>query len=456
MKFSPYPYQKAAVKWILDRPRCALFLDMGLGKTVVTLTAVKLLMDDCEVTRTLVVAPKRVAESTWATESAKWDHLSGLRVSLVLGDVKARRKALAADADVYVVSRDLFVWLCGECRWMLPFDMLVLDELSSFKSAGSLRSKAVRKVTAGFSRVVGLTGTPAANGLGDLWAEMYCIDCGERLGKYRTRFRDAYFSCVVWNNVVIKEIPKPGAREAIEGALADICLSMRAEDYLSLPPMVERDIPVVLPEKAMREYRTLERDSVLSLPEGDVTAVSAAALVSKLSQCANGSVYDENGEARKVHGAKAERLAEIVEAAGGSPVLVFYEFLHDVPAIEAALRGWRVRRYGGPSDLDDWNAGKVDVMLAHPASVAYGLNMQGGGHYVVWYGLTWNLELYTQANARLHRQGQRYPVTVLRLLGRGTVDERAAAALRGKDSEQTALLKAIRDMRKEYLKENLR
>lgn len=450
MKFSPYQYQSAAIGWIESKPRCALFLDMGLGKTVITLTAVRDLVDDLEVTKALVVAPKRVAESTWSSEAGKWDHLTGLRVSCILGDVKARRKALSVDADVYVTSRDLFVWLCGEYQWRLPFDMLVLDELSSFKSPSSLRFKAVRRVTGSMARVVGLTGTPAANGLGDLWAEMYCIDMGARLGKFRTRFRESYFDCVTWNNVVIKEIPKRGAREAIETKISDVCLSMQAEDYLSLPPLIERDVYVDLSSKAMKEYRILERDSVLSLPEGDVTATSAAALVSKLSQCANGEVYDEEGVARHVHDDKIDMLTELVEGANGQPLLVFYEFRHDVPRIEAALKGYRVRRYQGPADLDDWNAGKIDVMLAHPASTAYGLNMQQGGHFIVWFGLTWNLELYVQANARLHRQGQRNPVTVFRLISRGTVDERASAALRGKDSEQSALLKAIRDLRKVY------
>lgn len=449
MMYRPYEYQQVAMDWILNKPRCGLFLDMGLGKTVITLTAVQEMIDDCEVSRVLIVAPKKVAETTWSTEAEKWDHLHGLRVVKVLGTEKQRCAALAERADVYVTGRDNFVWLTGKYGGKLPFDMLVIDELTSFKSPKSERFKAMRIAVSGVRRVVGLTGTPAPNGLIDLWAQMYCIDQGERLGKSVTRYREAYFETHRWNNIIVRCTVRKGCEEIIRAKIADICLSMQARDYLQLPDLLIHTAAVALSDRVKRQYDRFEREKVLEFQQehGDepanVLANSAAGLMNKLSQFANGAVYDEQGNAHPVHDEKLERLAEIVEAAG-SGVLVFYQFKHDAARIMEKLgKSSSVRMYTGARDLDDWNAGRIDVLLAHPASTAYGLNMQQGGHYIVWFGTGWNLEYYQQANARLHRQGQRYPVTVYKLICSGTVDERANAALEGKKSVQQGLLDSL-------------
>ena len=458
MRFVPYDYQRQAMQWVVDHPRCCLFLDMGLGKTVATLTAMQQLMDDCEVSRVLVVAPKKVAEATWSTEAAKWDHLRGLRVVKVLGSEKKRNMALAEPADVYVTGRDNFVWLVGKYGGRLPFDALVIDELTSFKSPKSERFKAMRIATAGMERVIGLTGTPAPNGLVDLWAQMYCIDQGERLGKSVTRYRDAYFSQHKWNNITVRCELRPGCEEVIRKRIADICLSMQAKDYLQLPDLIACDEKVTLGKRAMDGYLKFEREQVMEFQtaHGDepahVLAASAAGLMNKLSQYANGAIYDGDRQVHEIHDEKLVRLAELVEAANssGSGVLVFYQYQHDVPRITAYLKGKRVRKYQGEDDLNAWNAGEVDVLLAHPASTAYGLNMQRGGHYIVWMGMGWNLELYQQANARLHRQGQTHPVIVYRLMCEGTVDERASAALEGKKSVQQGLLDGLGALIRKY------
>ncbi len=452
-RFRPYPYQERAIEWIVDHPACGLLLDMGLGKTVVTLTALQRLQDWCEVGRALVVAPKTVAESTWGAEAAKWRHLAGMRVSVVAGDAAHREKALDDDADVYVIGVDNFVWLVERCKGRWPYDCVVLDELTKFKNHRSLRWKAMKRVRKMCSRVIGLTGTPAPNGLFDLWAQLYCLDGGERLGASVTRYRDTYFDYFEHNHIILNLRPKTGARAAIEAKIGDICLSMQARDYLELPEMAVHDVRVQLPAEAMEGYRRFERDMVTTFmnDEAAVSAASAGVLLNKLAQYANGAVYNDNGVTYPVHTAKLDMLEEIVEQAR-SPVLVFYQYRHDVERIAARLakKRLRVRRYEKAADLEAWNAGDVDVLLAHPASTAYGLNMQQGGHYIVWFGLGWNLELYQQANARLHRQGQRRPVQVYRLLAAGTVDERVAEALTGKRSVQDALLEGLRaDMARE-------
>ena len=455
MNYKPYKYQKTAMQWIIDKPRCGLFLDMGLGKTVSTLTAVQQLLDDCEISSVLVVAPKKVAETTWSTEAEKWDHLRDLKVVKVLGTEKQRCMALAQKADIYVTGRDNFVWLVGKYGGQLPFDALVIDELTSFKSAKSERFKAMRIALPSVKRVIGLTGTPAPNGLIDLWAQMYCIDQGERLGKSVSRYREAYFETHKWNNIVVRCDVKKGCDTIIRDKIADICLSMQAKDYLQLPDMITHTTTVDLSEKMMAAYTKFEKEKVLEFraehgnEPANVLANSAAGLMNKLSQFANGAIYDEDMQVHTIHDEKVDRLAEIVEAAQSS-VLVFYQYKHDIPRIEAKLKGYRVRTYQGEKDLKDWNAGNIDVLLAHPASTAYGLNMQQGGHYIVWFGTGWNLEHYQQANARLHRQGQRYPVTVYRLLCRGTVDERAAAALDGKTGVQQSLLDSLNFLIRKY------
>ena len=449
MKFRPYEYQQTAIKWIIDNPRCGLFLDMGLGKTVSTLTAIQQLMDDCEISRTLVVAPKKVAETTWTTEAQKWDHLKSLKVAKVMGTEKQRKLALAEKADVYVIGRDSFVWLVGIFGGMLPFDVLVIDELTSFKSSKSNRFKAMRMATPTAKRVIGLTGTPAPNGLIDLWAQMYCIDMGERLGKSVTKYRETYFETHKWNNIIVRCNVKKGYDEVIRKKIADICLSMQAKDYLQLPDLINHTIKVQLSSTTMQAYTKFEREKVLQFQDehqgetANVLAQSAAGLMNKLSQFANGAIYDEDRNVHNVHDEKLDRLAEIIEAANGNSVLVFYQYKHDAARIAEKFKGYRVKVYTDEKQLIEWNAGQVDILLAHPASTAFGLNMQDGGHYIVWFGTGWNLELYQQANARLHRQGQQYPVQVYNLVCSGTVDERAVTALENKKGVQQGLLDSL-------------
>ena len=450
MKFRPYEYQQTAIKWIINNPRCGLFLDMGLGKTVSTLTAIQQLMDDCEVSRTLVVAPKKVAETTWTTEAQKWDHLKSLKVAKVMGTEKQRKLALAEKADVYVIGRDSFVWLVGIFGGMLPFDVLVIDELTSFKSSKSNRFKAMRMATPTAKRVIGLTGTPAPNGLIDLWAQMYCIDMGERLGRSVTKYRETYFETHKWNNIIVRCNVKKGYDEVIRKKIADICLSMQAKDYLQLPDLINHTIKVQLSTATMQAYTKFEREKVLQFQDehqgetANVLAQSAAGLMNKLSQFANGAIYDDERNVHHVHDEKLDRLAEIIEAANGSSVLVFYQYKHDAARIaEKFNKAYRVKVYTDEKQLIEWNAGQVDILLAHPASTAFGLNMQDGGHYIVWFGTGWNLELYQQANARLHRQGQQYPVQVYNLVCSGTVDERAVTALENKKGVQQGLLGSL-------------
>lgn len=449
MEFKAHEYQRRAVRFVLEHERCALFLDMGLGKSVITLTALAALREDYfEDWPALVIAPKKVAESTWGAEGAKWDHLAGLSIKVVSGTARQRRAALGEKADVYVIGRDNLVWLAGEYGvkgW--PFGTVVVDELTSLKSRGSQRFKAFRLLRPRLRRVIGLTGTPAPNGLPDLWAQMYCIDGGAALGTSYRAFLSKYFHIVEHNHIVIKTIPRAGAQEAIGELLRGCTLTMRAEDYLEMPARRVVDVPVELPAAVMRLYCDFEREQVARWKDtrgedAKATAANAAAIMGKLLQMASGTVYDDEGTGREVHGEKLAALRELVEAAQ-SPVLVFYQYRSDVARITGALRGYRVRKYEGDADLRAWNGGEIDVLLAHPASTAYGLNMQAGGHYIVWYGPTWDLELYEQANARLHRQGQRHPVTIYRLLSRGTVDERTAAALDEKKSRQQGLLDGL-------------
>ena len=422
---------------------------MGLGKTVSTLTAIQQLMDDCEISRTLVVAPKKVAETTWTTEAQKWDHLKSLKVAKVMGTEKQRKLALAEKADVYVIGRDSFVWLVGIFGGMLPFDVLVIDELTSFKSSKSNRFKAMRMATPTAKRVIGLTGTPAPNGLIDLWAQMYCIDMGERLGKSVTKYRETYFETHKWNNIIVRCNVKKGYDEVIRKKIADICLSMQAKDYLQLPDLINHTIKVQLSTATMQAYTKFEREKVLQFQDehqgetANVLAQSAAGLMNKLSQFANGAIYDEDRNVHNVHDEKLDRLAEIIEAANGNSVLVFYQYKHDAARIAEKFKGYRVKVYTDEKQLIEWNAGQVDILLAHPASTAFGLNMQDGGHYIVWFGTGWNLELYQQANARLHRQGQQYPVQVYNLVCSGTVDERAVTALENKKGVQQGLLDSL-------------
>ncbi len=456
MEYKPYDYQKKAIRWVLDHPRCTLFMQMGLGKSSITLTALQELIDDCEINRALVVAPKKVAETTWTTEAQKWNHLKTLRVAKVMGTEKQRRLALEQKADIYVIGRDSFVWLVGIYGGMLPFDVLVIDELTSFKSSKSERFKAMRMATPTVKRVIGLTGTPAPNGLIDLWAQMYCIDMGQRLGKSLSKYRETYFETHKWNNIIVRCDVKKGCDDIIKTKIEDICLSMQAKDYLQLPALLTHTIKVELSPPTMSAYQKFEKDKVIEFNDvhagepANVLANSAAGLMNKLSQFANGAIYDDDRNVHEIHNEKLDKLAEIVEAANGSSVLVFYQYKHDITRIAKKLKGYKVEAYKDERQLLDWNAGKIDVLLAHPAATAFGLNMQQGGHYIVWFGTGWNLELYQQANARLHRQGQQYPVTVYKLLCANTVDERANAALDNKTGVQQSLLDSLNYLTHKY------
>lgn len=453
MKFTPHSYQTRAIQFLEETPRAALFLDMGLGKTVITLTALSKLFDTGEVERVLVVAPKKVAESTWAAEVEKWPHLQHLRTSVILGTPKQRTAAAQREAEIYITSRDLFADLVEKHIKGWRWDTVVLDELTSFKTPSSGRFKAFRKIRPLLRRVVGLTGTPAPNGLLDLWAQIFCIDGGERLGRYVTHYRREFFHETRWNGIPIKYTLLWGAEQAIRQKIADITLTLQAADWLELPPLIVRDVLVPLSPELANTYRSFEREKVMAWDASDldkaIIATSAAALSNKLQQFANGGVYEEGENVREFHTAKAERLAELVEEAA-SPVLVFYQFKHDVPRCLPFLKGRRVRLYEGDEDLRAWNAGEIDVLFAHPAATAYGLNMQHGGHHVVWLGTGWNLELYQQANARLHRQGQQHAVIVHRLICPGTVDERAAVAVESKANTQQELLTYLKQIKAQY------
>lgn len=450
-KFTPYPYQRAAIEWVMEHPYCGLFMEMGLGKSVCTLTAIQRMIDDLWISRALVVAPKKVAESTWSDEVAKWSHLD-LRVSVVTGTPKQRLSALAAPADIYVIGRDSVAWLQG-LKERPKFDMIVLDELTSFKNTSSQRFKAMKKLRVEAAHIVGLTGTPAPNSLIDLFGQIYCLDGGERFGPFITKYRARYFNTFIKNNIPIKVTPKADAEREIMSKISDICFSLKACDYLTLPEIVYKDVYVTLAPALMTRYRKFAKDYVdLLCPKGKtITAPNAAALINKLAQFANGCVYDDNRDEIEIHQAKLDMLYELIESAH-SPVLCFYSYIHDMQRIMAsAPNGLHVRQYEGPDDLRDWNDGKIDVLLAHPASTAYGLNMQQGGHVIIWFGTGWNLEYYQQANARLYRQGQKYPVTVVNLLTRDTVDERMLGALHGKADVQDSVVKKLAmDVSKQY------
>ncbi len=449
-----HEYQKHAVRHIIEHPYCGLLMEMGLGKSVSTLTAIRQLMDDyLEVNKVLVIAPKRVAETTWSDEIEKWEHLGGIRISKILGTAKQRASALKADADIYLINRENVVWLVAKLQGYWPFDMLVIDELSSFKSAKSARFKALRLVRPKISRVVGLTGTPAPNGLIDLWSQIYLLDLGERLGKTITGYRIKYFHPGRSNGQVVFDYKlNSGSEEAIYKQIGDICISMKAEDYLQLPDRIDRTVEIHFPEKVMEKYLEFEKQQVLAMEDtdGDISAVNAAALSNKLLQYANGAIYDSERNVHEIHAEKLEALEEIVEAANGQPVLVFFSFRHDVSRIMTTLKKYHPKEIAGPEDVASWNAGKISVLLAHPAGAGHGLNLQAGGHIIVWFGLPWSSELYLQANARLYRQGQGKPVIVHHLIAKGTMDEDVVRALTDKVNKQDALMQAVKARIEKY------
>ena len=446
MQFKPHFYQEYAIQKIIDLPECGLFLDCGLGKTSVTLTALnELLYDYFEVSKVLIIAPLRVAESTWTDELEKWDHLKSLKIAKVLGKEKDRLAALRQKVNIFIINRENVDWLVELYGKKWPFDMLIIDELSSFKSPSSQRFKKLKKVRGLIKRVVGLTGTPSPNGLLDLWPQLFLLDRGARLGTTVTGYRERYFAPDKRNQQIVFSYKlKIGAEEAIHTKISDICVSMLAKDWLTMPDRINNVIKVKLPDTARAKYKQLEKDLLLPLTDSDVVANTAAVLSNKLLQMANGAVYDENGLASEIHQAKLEALADIIESANGNPVLVFYSYKHDLARIKNYLKKYKVRELKTAEDIKDWNAGKVPVMLAHPASVGHGLNLQAGGNTIIWFGLTWSLELYQQANARLYRQGQKNGVIVHHIVTEGTMDESVMRAIENKAVGQNALLEAVK------------
>lgn len=450
MQFTPHNYQRYAIERIISDPVLGLFQDMGLGKTVEVLTAINdLRFNRWAVAQVLVVAPKKVAEATWSKEAAKWDHLKHLRVIPVLGSAVKRIQALNTPGDVWVINRENVPWLADYYRGAWPFDMVVLDESSSFKNPQSKRFKGLKMVRGCIRRLVELTGTPAPNGLEDLYAQIYLLDGGERLGRTMTSFRESFFTQDYSHpgQQYRTYSPKDGAERRIREVIADICVSMKAEDYLDLPDFIEDVVPVVLDPKARKAYEKMEREMLLEVDEQTVTAGTAAVLNGKLLQLCSGAVYDSEGQVAEIHDCKVEAFLEVVEQLHSEHALVFYWFQHERDRLLAALAGsgLRVRVYQDAEDDAAWNRGEVDILLAHPASCAYGLNLQDGGHHIIWYGYpNWTLELYQQANKRLHRQGQRYPVISHLLVVEDGMDEDVVSALGEKGDTQEALMQALK------------
>lgn len=455
-----HEYQQTAVAHAMQNTHCGLFLEMGLGKTISTLTVIKkLIFEELEVDRCLVIGPKRVVESVWDVEIDKWDHLKGLTVSKVIGSQKQRLKALREDAHIYLISRDNIPWLCGQYGGsMLPFDVLVIDELSSFKNPKSIRFKALKGVQASFKRVIGLTGTPAPNGLIDLWSQVYLLDRGERLGKFVTHFRENYFKPGKRNGAIVYgyDLQNDG-EERIYNKIGDICMSMKAEDYLKLPGRIVNDIILEMPKDIEKKYNDFEKEQVLQLfadqpLDESISAVNAAALSNKLLQFANGAVYDDAKEYHVVHDIKIEALKEIIEDANGKPVLIAWTFRHDLYRMKEALKKYKPVELKTDEDIKNWNKGNIQVLMMHPASGGHGLNLQAGGNIIVWFGQTWSLELYQQFNARLDRQGQENLVVINRLLVKNTLDVDVVETTKNKADKQNSLMAAVKAKIDKYLK----
>lgn len=443
MRYRPHEYQAYATDFVLTHPYCGLILDMGLGKSVITLTALwNLILDSFDLGRVLVVAPKRVAEDTWPKEIQKWDHLSGLSYSVVMGSEKQRRTALQKRAFLYIINRENVVWLVENHRW--DFDGLVIDELSSFKSAKAQRFRALKKVRPMCRRVIGLTGTPAPNTLIDLWPQIYLLDMGRRLGRFVTHYRERYFVPDKRNqHMVYSYKPREGAEKEIYERIGDICISMKATDHLRMPELVSGRVEVRMSAAERKQYDTLKRDMVLKLREGEIDAVNAAALSGKLLQMANGAVYDVEGRTLRIHDRKLDALEELIEAANGKPLLVAYWYRHDLERIRERFPQSRVM--DTERDIADWNAGQISVALIHPASTGHGLNLQAGGNTIVWFSLTWSLELYQQLNARLWRQGQTASTVIVQhIITADTHDGDVMLALERKNVGQAALIQAVR------------
>ena len=442
MKYNPHNYQQFATDFILEHPVSCLMLDMGLGKTIITLTALwQLTLDSFDVSRILVIAPKRVAADTWPKELSKWEHLKGLDASLVMGTQAEREAALRRQTFLYIINRENVSWLVENHCW--DFDMVVIDELSSFKSNQAQRFKALKKVRPLVSRIVGLTGTRAPNSLLDLWSQMYLMDMGQRLGRFIGGFRERFFTPDKRSREIIYSYkPREGAEEAIYDLISDICISMKAVDYLDMPELIMNRVEVSMDSREQKIYDDFQRDMVVNLHGEELDAVNVAVLSGKLLQMANGAVYGENHKVLRIHDRKLDALEDLVEAANGKPLLVAYWYEHDLQRIKARFK--TARCIDTTKDIDDWNAGRIPLALIHPASAGHGLNLQDGGCTIVWFGLTWSLELYQQLNARLWRQGQKHTVVIHHIVTKGTHDEDVLRALECKDTRQTALIDAVR------------
>ena len=449
MRYAPHDYQTYAIDYIKTHPIATVFLDMGLGKTSITLTAINdLLFDSFEVHKVLVIAPLRVARDTWTTEVHKWDHLQNLICSVAVGTEAERKAALMRPADIYIINRENVQWLVEESGIVFDFDMIVIDELSSFKNHNTKRFKAMLKVRPKVKRIVGLTGTPASNGLMDLWAEFRILDMGQRLGRFITKYRTDYFQPDKRNGQIIYSYkPLPFAEDAIYNKIGDITISMKATDHLQMPELISSEYTVSLSEEDQKHYEKLKRELVLSLGDGEITAANAASLSGKLSQMANGAIYDDAGNIISIHDRKLDALEDIIEAANGKPILVAYWFKHDLTRISERLKKLHIplSRLDNADSIRSWNKGEIPVALIHPASAGHGLNLQSGGSTLVWFGLTWSLELYQQTVARLWRQGQTSrTVVVQHILTKGTIDNRIMKALSQKEHTQTALIDAVK------------
>ena len=443
MQYKPYEYQEYATRFIQTHEVSAIFLDCGMGKSVITLTAIKRLLAKGKARRVLVVAPLRVAQTTWPDEIQKWDHLKGLTYAVAVGSEEKRKAALAKKADITIINRENVEWLVSKSGQKWCYDTVVLDELSSFKSYQAKRFKYLLKVRPFVSRIVGLTGTPASNGLMDLWAEFRVLDLGERLGRYITRYRETYFKPDKRNaQVVFSYKPLPGAEERIYEKISDITISMKAKDYLHLPELVFNEVFVKLDEKAERAYAEFKADMVVELKGEEIDAVNAAVLSNKLLQMANGAIYAEDGKVIRIHDKKLEALEDMLESANGKPVLVAYWFKHDLQRIKERFP--LAREIKTAEDIRAWNNGEIAMGLIHPASAGHGLNLQRGGSTIIWFGLTWSLELYQQLNARLYRQGQKETVIIHHILTEGTMDERVLRAVGEKDKTQSGLIDAVK------------
>lgn len=443
MKYNPHEYQSYATEFILSHPISAVFLEMGLGKSVITLSAIfDLCLDSFLVCKVLVIAPLRVARDTWPAEINKWDHLKGLSYSVAVGTEKERIDALKKQSTLYIINRENVDWLVHKSGIPFHFDMVVIDELSSFKSYGAKRFKSLLKVRPSVNRIVGLTGTPSSNGLMDLWAEFRILDLGQRLGRYITHYRNTYFTPDKRNaQVIFSYKPLPGAEEEIYKQISDITISMKSTDYLKMPEYVSNEVLVTLSDKEWRVYSDFKEDMVANLGDEEIDAVNAAVLSGKLLQMANGAVYDSENKAHVIHDKKLDALEDLIEGANGKPVLVAYWYKHDLERIKDRFP---VRQIQSSKDIEDWNDGKIPIAVIHPASAGHGLNLQSGGSTLIWFGLTWSLELYQQTNARLYRQGQKDTVIVHHIITKNTIDEDVLLALTKKEKTQDALIDAVK------------